>query len=266
MSELPHADKSLGQHWLTDVNILDAIIDEAAVDPGDIVVEVGPGTGTLTEQLLAQGAIVTAIEFDKQLFVQLQNEKKEMFSEHKANLTLVNQDILSFDFTKVASPYKIVANIPYYLTSKLIRTISESTNPPEIAVLLVQKEVAQRVCAEPGKMSLLSVSAQYYWEASLGVQVPAKFFTPPPKVDSQTVILRRRVEPLFGEIDEKKFFRLVRAGFSNRRKTLLNSLSAGLQLDKEETKDLLDRANINPSSRPQELSLQHWHNLQSCVA
>ncbi len=255
---LPVTNKSLGQHWLTDKTILSQIVAEAMVAKDDNVVEIGPGPGTLTRELIAAGAHITAVEFDEQLAIDM----KHNFPAVKT----VQQDILQFNFSEVSTPYKVVANIPYYLTSKLIRTISESSNPPEIAVLLVQKEVAQRVCAAPGKMSMLSVSAQYYWNCELGIEVPAKFFTPPPKVDSQTVILKRRTDPLFGDIDEKKFFRIVKAGFSNRRKTLLNSLSAGLQLDKDEVKILLNKAGINPSARPQELSLQQWFGLQEVIA
>lgn len=257
MNNLPQTDKSLGQHWLTDLSILSTIADEANVVSGERVVEIGPGTGTLTEVLLNKDAQVIAIEFDKKLASQLGQKFKEV--------TVVNEDILSFNFTKIKAPYKIVANIPYYLTSKLIRTLSESTNPPEVVVLLIQKEVAERVCANPGKMSLLSVSAQYYWDSALGVEVPAKYFTPPPKVDSQTVILKRRSEPLFGNIDEKRFFRIVKAGFSNRRKTLLNSLSGGLGIDKDKLKPLLEKAQINSSSRPQELSINNWHDLYKTI-
>lgn len=253
MTDLPYANKSLGQHWLTDLNMLRTIVEEAEVAPGDVVVEIGPGTGTLTQALLDHDAKITAVEFDKNLAEKLATQFGEV--------EVVQKDILSFDFTKVSHPFKVVANIPYYLTSKLIRVLSESANPPEIAVLLVQKEVARRVCARPGDMSLLSVSAQYYWEASLGLEVQAKFFTPPPKVDSQTVILKRRKAPLFGEIDEKQFFRTVKAGFSNRRKTLLNSLAAGLHLTKDDTRKLLEKAEVNPTARPQEISLEQWHEL-----
>ncbi|MDZ7786523.1 MAG: 16S rRNA (adenine(1518)-N(6)/adenine(1519)-N(6))-dimethyltransferase RsmA [Candidatus Saccharibacteria bacterium] len=246
-------NKSLGQHWLADKNVLQQIVDAANITPEDEVVEIGPGTGTLTRALIDNGAHVTAVEFDRNLVDRLQAEFPEA--------RVVRSDILSFDLSRMKTPYKIVANIPYYLTSKLIRLLSESANPPERAVLLIQKEVAQRVAAAPGDMSLLGVSAQYYWEVSLGIEVPAKLFTPPPKVDSQVVILNKRQQPPFGKIDEKKFFRIVKAGFSNRRKTLLNSLSAGLHLSKENTRQPLENAGIKPSSRAQELSLEQWHTL-----
>jgi 16S rRNA (adenine1518-N6/adenine1519-N6)-dimethyltransferase len=155
----------------------------------------------------------------------------------------------------------VVANIPYYLTSNLVRNLSESTNPPSVAVLLIQKEVAERIAAQPGQMSLLSVTAQFYWDVALDMMVPAKFFTPPPKVDSQVIVMNRRPEPLFPDVVPKEFFRLVKAGFSARRKTVLNSLSGGLGVDKPTVKSLLETANIIPTARPQMLSLEDWYRL-----
>lgn len=255
MRDLPYAKKSLGQHWLTDFSMLSAMCDAAHVQDGDTVLEIGPGLGTLTELLCERADTVVAVEFDEALAEELPRRVPE------SNLRVVRQDILRFDLTSLPADYKLVANIPYYLTSNLIRVVSESANRPTHAVLLVQKEVAERVCAAPGAMSLLSVTAQYYWKASLGTLVPAEYFTPPPKVDSQILILERRDELLFPDVDVKQFFRLVKAGFSNRRKTLLNSLSGGLHLDKPATKQLLELAKVSPTARPQELSLEQWHDL-----
>ncbi len=254
MNKLPYAKKSLGQHWLTDPETLQAIVDAADVTLIDTVLEIGPGGGTLTRLLTEQADQVVAVEFDQLLAATLPGKVPA------ANLTIVHQDILKFDLTTMPSGYKVVANIPYYLTSNLIRTLSESTNPPVTAVLLIQKEVAERVAAAPGSMSLLSVSAQFYWDVSLASIVPARMFTPAPKVDSQILILHRR-EVLPFPVEEKLFFRLVKAGFSNRRKTLLNSLSGGLGKTKTEISAILVAANLNPQSRPQELSLEDWHNL-----
>lgn len=259
MSELPFAKKSLGQHWLTDYPSLSAMCDAVAVIDGDTVLEIGPGLGTLTELLVERADKVVAVEFDEKLARELPRRVPE------SNLTVVQQDILRFDLTALPANYKLVANIPYYLTSNLIRVLSESANPPAQAAILVQKEVAQRVAAGPGDMSLLSVTAQFYWDVSVGLLVPAQLFTPPPKVDSQILILKRRDTALFPGTDAKQFFRLVKAGFSNRRKTLLNSLSGGLQLEKPATKQLLESAKINPTARPQELSLQQWHDLYKLV-
>lgn len=258
MKDLPKTNKSLGQHWLTDYVSLAAMCDAANVQDGDTILEIGPGLGTLTELLVERAETVVAVEFDQQLAKDLPKRVPD------SNLHIVNQDILRFDLTSLPVDYKLVANIPYYLTSKLIRNLSESSNQPVQAALLVQKEVAERVSAPAGGMSLLSVTAQFYWEVSKDLLVPARLFTPPPKVDSQILILKRRDTLLF-DVDPKSFFRLVKAGFSNRRKTLHNSLSAGLHIDKIVTKQLLDSAQIVATARPQELSLEQWYSLYKVV-
>jgi 16S rRNA (adenine1518-N6/adenine1519-N6)-dimethyltransferase len=249
--------KSLGQHWLHDEAVLQTICDAAAVSDTDTILEIGPGLGTLTKLLTAQAQQVIAVEFDAILAANLPNQVRSN------NLKVVQQDILSFDLTTMPVGYKVVANIPYYLTSNLIRVVSESNNPPVIAVLLIQKEVAERVCAVPGQMSILSVTAQYFWEVSVGPIVPAELFTPPPKVDSQVLILQYRQQPLFKDVDTKQFFRLVKAGFSQKRKTLVNALSGGLSIDKDQAKALLDKADIPHNTRAQALSLEDWHSLYS---
>lgn len=255
MPNLPYANKSLGQHWLTDLDSLQAMVKAASISPKDTVLEIGPGLGTLTAELVAEADQVVAVEFDAKLAAELPNQ---VWAD---NLKVINQDIQKFDYTSMPADYKVVANIPYYLTSNLIRNLSETTNPPAVAALLVQKEVAQRVAAKPGDMSLLSVTAQYYWQISVGRLVPAKLFTPAPKVDSQILILEHRDQPLFEDVDPKRFFRLIKAGFSERRKTLLNSLSGGLHLSKEQTRELLESAGLEPSLRAQNLSLADWHKL-----
>ncbi|MDB5166459.1 MAG: putative Ribosomal small subunit methyltransferase [Candidatus Saccharibacteria bacterium] len=255
MSDLPFAKKSLGQHWLTDQTSLQAMVTAAQVEADDTVLEIGPGVGTLTRELIGIVKQVVAVEFDSAL-------AKALPSVVPAdNLQVVESDILRFDYTALPPDYKVVANIPYYLTSNLIRQLSETSNQPRTAALLVQKEVAQRVAAKPGDMSLLSVTAQYYWNVSVGMLVPAKLFTPPPKVDSQILILERRDGPLFDDVDVRRFFRLVKAGFSERRKTLLNSLSGGLRLDKPTVQNLLDASGIEARLRPQNLSLENWHDI-----
>ncbi len=249
----PRGKKSLGQHWLHDKPTLEAMAD--GLQAGDVILEIGPGTGTLTGVLLATGAKVIAVEKDESLLQSL----RKTFAKH--DFTVTNQGILEFDLTALPPQYKVIANIPYYLTSNLIRVLSESSNPPSSTVLLVQKEVAERVAAPAGSMSLLSVSAQFYWEVSLGRVVPPILFTPPPKVTSQILILKWRTRPLFPGIDTKIFFQIVKAGFSERRKTLGNSLSGGLRISKEEARQKLELAEVDPGLRAQALSLDDWHKL-----
>ena len=255
MNPFPTTKKALGQHWLDDEAALQAMLDAAAVDTSDIVLEIGPGPGTLTSLLVERAAKVIAVEFDEDLARELPTRVPS------DKLTIIQQDILRFDLQILPKGYKVVANIPYYLTSNLLRVLCESANPFSKASLLMQKEVAERICAEPGAMSLLSVSVQYYCEAELGPIVPAELFTPPPKVDSQILALTFREKPLFDNVDTKTFFRVVRAGFSQRRKTLLNSLSGGLQLEKTAAAALLENAGIDGGRRAQSLSLSEWHDL-----
>ncbi len=247
--------KSLGQHWLYDELSLEAMADVAGVSAGDAVLEIGPGLGTLTNVLLERGAKVTAVEYDHDLAIALPSRVS-----HK-DLTVIEHDILTFDFTSLPCGYKVAANIPYYLTSNLLRVMCESSNPFDTAALLIQKEVAERVAAKPGHMSLLSVSVQFYCEVQLSVLVPAELFTPPPKVDSQILGLTFRKEPLFPDVDTKQFFRLVKAGFSERRKKLRSSLSGGLHISKLQAEELLIQANIDPNLRAQALSLEQWYKL-----
>ena len=255
----PAPKKSLGQHWLDDEFSLEAMCEASAVQVGDTVLEIGPGPGALTKLLVQKADHVVAVEFDAHWARELPKTISA------TNLEVQQQDILSFDFTSLPHNYKVIANIPYYLTSNLIRVLSETSNPPQSATILIQKEVAQRATAKPGDMSLLSVTAQYYWQVELGEEVPAELFIPPPKVDSQILVLQYRTEPLFKNVDTKKFFHIVKAGFSQKRKTLLNSLSAGLQLDKATVQQVCDAAGIDSRRRAQTLSLDEWHALYSKI-
>jgi 16S rRNA (adenine1518-N6/adenine1519-N6)-dimethyltransferase len=270
MPKEPIPKKSLGQHWLNDEQSLLSMVAAARVTSTDTVLEIGPGLGSLTRLLCPAAAQVTAVEFDPILANNLASRVSA------TNLQVFQSDILSFDLTTLTPDYKVVANIPYYLTSKLVRVLSESTNQPSLAALLVQKEVAERLAAKPGELSILGVTAQFYWEISLGAIVKAELFTPPPKVDSQIVIMERRSQPLFAAagavgaaagqpFDVKTYSRIVKAGFGARRKTLLNSLGAGLHLDKTAAKALLDQAGINPGLRAQNLSLEDWYKLYQAL-
>jgi len=221
----------------------------------DVVLEIGPGLGTLTSRLLARANSVTAVEFDADLARKLPGQ----FPGKK--LTVVNQDILQFDLNQLPKNYKVVANVPYYITSKIVEKLMTAENKPSIAVLLVQKEVAERIAAEAGNMSILSVSVQIFAEAELDIEVPRQFFTPPPKVDSQVVILRTRNNPLITPEDQRDFFRIVKAGFSAKRKKLRSSLSGGLGIDKSSVEELLKNAGISPDARAEDLAIEDWKRL-----
>jgi 16S rRNA (adenine1518-N6/adenine1519-N6)-dimethyltransferase len=248
-------NKSLGQHWLTDRTVLATIADSAELTPDDTVLEIGPGLGTLTSELLRRAGRVVAVEFDSELARKLPGQFPGK------HLEVTNQDILQFDLSSLPADYKVVANVPYYITSKIVEMLMTAKNKPSIAVLLVQKEVAERLAAHPGDMSILAVSAQIYAEVELGIRVTKDYFTPPPKVDSQVVILRTRAMSLVPPEDERALFRVVKAGFANRRKKLRSSIAAGLALTKPQAEELLRHANIDPELRAEDLSIEQWLRL-----
>jgi 16S rRNA (adenine1518-N6/adenine1519-N6)-dimethyltransferase len=252
--------KSLGQHWLRDREVLKHIADCAEIQPTDTVLEIGPGLGTLTSELLRRAEKVTAVEFDANLARKLPGQFPGK------NLEVINGDILDFDLSGLPAGYKVVANVPYYITSKIVQTLMTAENKPSIAVLLVQKEVAERLAAQPGDMSILAISAQVYAEVSLGDVVGAELFTPPPKVDSQVVILKTRSQPLIVDSNESNFFKIVKAGFSAKRKKLRSSLSGGLGISKADAEKMLTSASISPDSRAEELAIDDWLRLLLVVA
>ncbi len=262
-------NKSLGQHWLRDRVVLDGIAKEAEIKNGDFVLEIGPGLGTLTSSLLkfaGRDGEVLSIEFDEDL------AKKLPAQFPGKNLTVKNTDFLDFDLSKLPKNYKVAANVPYYITSKIIEKLLTSDNKPSIAVLLVQKEVAERICAKSGDLSVLSIASQIYADCELGQFVPRELFTPPPKVDSQVVILKileKNKLECFNEqnstkISEKQFFRIVKAGFTARRKKILKALSANLALSKEQTIEILAQAKVSPDARAQELTIENWLEITRC--
>lgn len=252
-------NKSLGQHWLKDRLILEAIADSADIAVGDTVLEIGPGLGTLTSVLLSRAKQVVAVEFDAELARKLPGQFPGK------QLTVHNADILSYDLTQLPAGYKVVANVPYYITSKIVQLLMTNTNRPSIAVLLVQKEVAERLAARAGDMSILAISAQVFAEVSLGELVPREYFTPPPKVDSQVVVLRTRPTPLVTLEQEKDFFRVVKAGFSAKRKKLRSSLSGGLGIEKSDAEKLLESSRVSPDSRAEDLSIEQWLRLVAAI-
>jgi 16S rRNA (adenine1518-N6/adenine1519-N6)-dimethyltransferase len=248
-------NKSLGQHWLRDRDVLAHIADCAELSAGDTVLEIGPGLGTLTSELLRRSKEVIAVEFDEELARKLPGQFPGK------NLRVVQSDILAFDLSGLSTGYKVVANVPYYITSKIVQLLMTAQNKPSVAVLLVQKEVAQRLAAMPGSMSILAVSAQVFAEVSLGDIVPAALFTPPPKVDSQVVVLKTRTTPFFIDILEKDFFRIVKAGFSAKRKKIHSSIGAALHMEKSEVLLRLEKAGISPDVRAETLSLDEWKKM-----
>ncbi len=252
-------NKSLGQHWLHDRAILAHIADCAELSDMDTVLEIGPGLGTLTSELLRKAGRVVAVEYDAELARKLPAQFPGK------NLTVINSDILEFDFSGLPAGYKVVANIPYYITGKILQQLLAATNKPSVAVLLVQKEVAQRLAAKPGQMSILAVSAQIFAEITLGDVVKSELFTPPPKVDSQVVILRTRNLSYLTDVSESDFFKVVKAGFSAKRKKLRSSLSGGLHLPKSEVESMLQQAKINPDDRAETLSLDDWVRLTKII-
>lgn len=251
--------KSLGQHWLKDRDILMGIADAADINEDDTVLEIGPGLGTLTSELLRRAKKVVAVELDRDLARKLPAQFPG------TSLEVVNQDILTYDLTKLPKDYVVAANVPYYITSKILKLLMTSSNPPRTVVLLIQKEVAERIVAGPGDMSILAISAQVYAEVSLGDLVPAELFTPPPKVDSQVVILNMLPKPIVDEADMKDFFRIVKAGFSAKRKKLRSSISSGLHMTKPEAEKLLVDAGISPDDRAEQLSVEDWLRLTKTV-
>lgn len=247
--------KELGQHWLKDRDILAAIADDAELSSDDVVLEIGPGLGTLTSELLRRVDRVIAVEFDGDLAVKLPGQFPGK------NLEVIHTDILQFDLDSLPAGYKVVANVPYYITSKIVEKLMTARNKPAIAVLLVQKEVAERIAAKPGDLSILALSAQVFAEARLGADVPREYFTPPPKVDSAVVVLRARPTPLVAPEDERAFFRVVKAGFVAKRKKLRSSIAAGLAMTKPDAEALLRHADINPDLRAEDLSIDDWLRL-----
>ena len=256
----PH--KGLGQNFLQDPLALEEIVSAADIQPSDSVLEIGPGLGSLTRYLAVSAKEVIAVELDEHLLPPL----RAILSPYQ-NVRLVQNDILKIapNDLKLENDYVVVANIPYYITSAVIRHLLESEIKPRRIVLTVQKEVALRICAEPGDMSLLALSVQVYGKPRIAAHIPASAFFPAPKVDSAVLIVEIYPAPLIDEDLLDAFFRLIKAGFSQKRKTLRNSLSAGLHIPPTDAADLLMRTNIDPQRRAETLSLSEWSELTSMM-
>ncbi|NPV86142.1 MAG: ribosomal RNA small subunit methyltransferase A [Anaerolineae bacterium] len=252
--------KSLGQNFLMDSTALEKIVRLAEIPPKATVLEIGPGLGSLTRYLCQHAKRVKAVEIDGRFIPILE----EVLAEFE-NVEVIHADILKVDpATLIAEPgYLVVANIPYYITSAVIRHLLESDNKPSRLVLTVQKEVAARICAQPGKMNLLALSVQVYGKPHAMLRIPAGAFYPPPKVDSVVVRVDLHPQPLIPCEHLDTFFKLAKAGFGQKRKTLRNALAAGLQITNQMAAALLEQAGIDPQRRAETLSLSEWDKLVS---
>lgn len=253
--------KRLGQNFLIDKKALQKIIEAANCSKNDTILEIGPGLGFLTLELAKRVKKVIAIEKDKRM---CEIVKNVINVRDIRNVEIIQGDILKIQNTKyktLNTKYKVVANIPYYLTSPLIRKFLESKNPSQAMVLMVQKEVAQRICAQPPKMSLLSIAVQFYAETKIIDYISKKAFWPQPKVDSAIIKIIPRSSASCSARFRNKFFKIVKAGFSHPRKQLINNLSQGLNLERERIKKILLGAKINPQQRAETLSVDNWRKL-----
>ncbi|MFC1915432.1 16S rRNA (adenine(1518)-N(6)/adenine(1519)-N(6))-dimethyltransferase RsmA [Chloroflexota bacterium] len=259
--------KRLGQHFLIDEEVLQLITSAAELTPTDIILEIGPGLGILTKELAKQAGRVIAIELDTKLAALL---KQTLASFN--NVAIINDDILHINpstllrepkakATPAINSYKIVANLPYYITSPVLRHLLEASVKPEVIIVMVQKEVAEAIAAEPGKRSMLSISVQFYGKPIIVSYVPAQSFYPIPEVDSAILRIDVYPQPPVAITDERRFFETVRAGFTAPRKQIVNSLAQGLVLPKTEVLALLDRADIVPQRRAETLTLEEWVKL-----
>ncbi len=253
-----HAHKGLGQNFLQDPQALEKIVSAAEIQAGDTVLEIGPGLGSLTRYLAVAAKDVIAVELDENLIEPL----KAVLSPYQ-NVQIIRGDILELAPGELifTDGYLVVANIPYYITSAVIRHLLESGSKPRRIVLTIQKEVAQRICARPGDLSLLALSVQVYGAPRIAAQIPAGAFFPAPKVDSAVLVVDIFPTPLIREELLRPFFKLVKAGFSQKRKTLRNSLSSGLHISPIQSAELLSGANIDPRRRAETLSIQEWERL-----
>jgi len=247
--------KSLGQHFLIDKKVLKKIIQAASLSKKDIVLEIGPGIGTLTLELSPRVKKVIAVEKDKKMCQIL----KEVVR-NAENVRVIRGNILKTNhLSLVPCSYKIVANIPYYLTSPVIRMFLESPNPPQETILMVQKEVAKRICAKAPKMNLLAVCVQFYAKPKIVSYISKNSFWPRPKVDSAIIKITniQQFDPSFAN----KFFKIVKAGFSHPRKLLVNNLAEKLKIDKQKTKKVLSKIGLDEKARAENLSIKDWEKL-----
>jgi 16S rRNA (adenine1518-N6/adenine1519-N6)-dimethyltransferase len=269
------ARKSLGQHFLINSGVLKKITAAAGLSPSDIIIEVGPGPGVLTAELVKQAGYVIAVEVDTAMV----NLLKVTFSS-ATNLSLIAGDILEIDpqallhqerthfpeRLQTISNYKLVANLPYYITQPIIRHFCEASIKPQVLVIMVQKEVAKNIVAQPGDLSIMAVSVQFYGKPQIVDFVPAGNFYPAPRVDSAILKIEMFDRPVVEVTSENNFFRVVKAGFCAARKQVANSLSQGLDIPKADVISLMRIAQVEPQKRAETLTLVEWSRLEKVFA
>lgn len=252
------ADKRLGQNFLQDHFVLEKIAQAAEIKPDDCVLEIGPGLGSLTRYLAVSARKVAAVELDPDLLPPL----KAILTPHP-NVTITHGDILDLNIADLVDQpgYIVAANIPYNITSAIIRHLLESAPKPRRIVLTIQKEVAERICAKPGDLSLLALSVQVYGQPRIEAKIPSEAFHPVPNVDSAILRIDIYDQPLIPNEQLPAFFKLIKAGFSQKRKTLRNSLSSGMHIKPAEAETLLAKAGIDPMRRAETLSIEEWRRV-----
>jgi 16S rRNA (adenine1518-N6/adenine1519-N6)-dimethyltransferase len=255
--------KSLGQNFIHDPNTLDKIVSIANLSESDKVLEIGPGTGALTTRLAKAARQVIAVELDDRL----QPVLDEVLTPYP-NVWVIYQDILTVDLPRLLrpEPYVVVANLPYYVTSAILKHLLENEHRPRRLVLTVQQEVAERIIAKPDDMSILSVSVQFFGQPRIAARLKPTVFWPRPEVDSAVVTIDTYAIPQVEVPDAKSFFRVVRAGFGQKRKQLKNALGSGLALNGEQTTTLCEAAGIDPRRRAETLTLEEWASLTRAAA
>lgn len=255
--------RSKGQNFLVNERIYDEIVEAADLQPDDTVLEIGPGLGFLTAKLARKAKKVIAVELDDKLASYL---KAGFESQDVDNVEIVNKDILQFNTNELPErgKYKIVANLPYNITSIFLRIFLEAERRPSLMVLMLQKEVAERISALPPDMSILSTSVKYYSEPEIIREVKAGNFWPEPEVDSAIIRLKVNNNP-YSPQEDKVFFRIVRTGFSSKRKMLKNNLSAGLKVASKVIEEALVNNSLNPQARAEDLSVEDWQKLVAAL-
>ncbi|MCL4386815.1 MAG: 16S rRNA (adenine(1518)-N(6)/adenine(1519)-N(6))-dimethyltransferase RsmA [Patescibacteria group bacterium] len=247
------AKKGFGQNFLTDKEALDSLVDSAGIRSNETILEVGPGLGVLTTELCKKAGKVIAVEKDKEILEVL----KETTAEFR-NLEIANEDILEYQVKE--KNYKVAASLPFYISSPIFRKFLGLTNKPRLMSLIVQKEVAEKATAREGEMNVLAVSIQFYGKAEIIMIIPKTSFFPVPKVDAAILMITPYEKPLF-DVNEKLFFRIVKAGFGEKRKKLINSLAGGLQLEKGKVAKILADLSIDTNIRAEDLNLKMWQEL-----